>query len=67
MHNDANDYNIVVNQDYLSPNVVSLIDYGDAIYTQIINDLAITCTYAIINVEDPLDATIPIIKGYHLE
>ena len=45
---------------------MSLIDYGDAIYTQIINDLAITCTYAIMNVEDPLDATIPIIKGYHL-
>ncbi len=66
VHNDANDYNIVVNHDYLSPNVVSLIDYGDAIYTQIINDLAITCTYAIMNVEDPLDATIPIIKGYHL-
>ena len=66
VHNDANDYNIIVNYDYLNPKVISLIDYGDAIYTQIINDLAITCTYAIMNVEDPLDAAIPIIKGYHL-
>lgn len=66
VHNDANDYNIIVNYDYLNPKVISLIDYGDAIYTQIINDLAITCTYAIMNVEDPLDAAIPIIKGYNL-
>ena len=50
VHNDANDYNIIVNYDYLNPKVISLIDYGDAIYTQIINDLAITCSYAIMNI-----------------
>ena len=34
-------------------------------FTQIINDLAITCAYCIMHHNDPLDAALPIIKGYH--
>ena len=34
IHNDANDNNIIVNEDILDPRVLSLIDFGDAIYTQ---------------------------------
>ena len=37
IHNDANDNNIIVNEDILDSRVLSLIDFGDAIYTQIIN------------------------------
>ncbi len=64
-HNDPNDNNIIVTNDLLNPQAHSLIDYGDAINTQIINDVAICCTYAIMDVCDPLEAALPIIKGYH--
>ena len=47
VHNDANDNNIIVTESLTSPKVKAIIDYGDAIYTQTINDVAITCAYAI--------------------
>ena len=65
VHNDANDNNVIVSKELIKPTVIAAIDYGDAIYTQIINDLAITCAYAIMNHYDVLDATIPIVKGYN--
>jgi 4-aminobutyrate aminotransferase-like enzyme/Ser/Thr protein kinase RdoA (MazF antagonist) len=65
VHNDANENNIIVTKNLINPKVTAIIDYGDAIYTQIINDLAVTCAYAIMNHTNPLDAALPIIKGYH--
>ena len=65
VHNDANDNNIIVSADLIQPQVTSIIDFGDAVYTQIINDVAIACAYAIMNHNDPLEASLPIIKGYH--
>lgn len=67
VHNDANDNNVIVSESLIAPKVKAAIDYGDAIYTQIINDLAITCAYAIMHHNNPLDASLPIIKGYHFE
>ncbi|WP_224483464.1 aminotransferase class III-fold pyridoxal phosphate-dependent enzyme [Robertkochia aurantiaca] len=67
VHNDINDNNIVVTEDILNPEVTALIDLGDAVHTQIINDLAVCCVYAITECHDPLSATIPIIRGYHQE
>lgn len=65
VHNDANDNNILVSEDLIHPKVTAIIDFGDAIKTQIINDVAITCCYAIMDHEDPLEASLPVIKGYH--
>ena len=65
VHNDANDNNILVSETLINPNVKTIIDYGDAIYTQIINDVAIACAYGIMGHNDPLDAALPIVKGYH--
>ena len=65
VHNDANDFNCLVYGKVLNPEVVALIDYGDAIYTQVINDVAISCCYAIMDFEDPLEASLSILKGYH--
>lgn len=65
VHNDANDNNIIVSYDLKNPYTISVIDFGDAIYTQTINDLAVTCTYAIMGHNDPLEAALPIIKGYN--
>ena len=65
VHNDANDFNCLVYGEVLNPEVVALIDYGDSIYTQVINDVAISCCYAIMDFEDPLEASLSILKGYH--
>ncbi len=65
VHNDANDNNIIVSPDLKEPVVVSIIDYGDAIYTELINNLAVTIAYAVMGTPDPLQAALPIVKGYH--
>jgi 4-aminobutyrate aminotransferase-like enzyme/Ser/Thr protein kinase RdoA (MazF antagonist)/murein DD-endopeptidase MepM/ murein hydrolase activator NlpD len=65
VHNDANDNNIIVSEDTIDPSIRSLIDYGDAIHTQTLNDLAICCAYAVMDVPDPLEAALPVVKGYH--
>ena len=65
VHNDANDNNIIVASELINPKVIAAIDYGDAINTQTINDVAIACAYAIMHHNDPLDAALPIVKGYH--
>ncbi|MFY0630611.1 MAG: aminotransferase class III-fold pyridoxal phosphate-dependent enzyme [Flavobacteriaceae bacterium] len=67
VHNDANDNNVIVSEELTNPIVKAAIDYGDAIYTQTINDLAITCAYAIMHHNDPLEASLAIIQGYHSE
>jgi 4-aminobutyrate aminotransferase-like enzyme/Ser/Thr protein kinase RdoA (MazF antagonist)/murein DD-endopeptidase MepM/ murein hydrolase activator NlpD len=65
VHNDANDNNVIVSEDLHAPRVTGIIDFGDAIYTQIINDLAITCAYAVMEQNNPLEAALPVIKGFH--
>lgn len=65
VHNDANDFNCLVSKDIKNPEVIALIDYGDAIYTQVINDVAISCCYSIMDFEDPLEASLAVVKGYH--
>ena len=65
VHNDANDNNILVSEELIDPKVSAIIDYGDAVKTQIINDLAITCAYAIMQTEDPLETGLATVKGYH--
>ena len=65
VHNDNNDHNLLVSNDLSNPEVIASIDYGDALYTQIINDVAITCTYAMMGQNNPLLASMPIVKGYN--
>ena len=65
VHNDANDNNVVVTEDLVDPEVKAIIDYGDAMFTQVINDVAITIAYAVMGLPDVLGATIPVVKGYH--
>ena len=60
-HNDANDYNVLVNEN----DIVGLIDFGDMVYTALINNLAVACTYAMLHHPAPLSAAIEVVKGYH--
>ncbi len=65
VHNDANDNNIIVTNELISPQVAAIIDYGDAVFTQTINDLAIAIAYAVMGKPNPLEASLAIVKGYH--
>ena len=61
IHNDANDYNILVQGNRIS----GLIDFGDMVYTVLVNNLAIACTYAMLDEENPLAVAASIVAGYH--
>lgn len=65
IHNDPNDNNILVDNDLAKPKVIAIIDYGDAVYSQVINDLAVAIAYGIMDVNNPLEAAKEIIFGYH--
>ena len=65
VHNDPNDNNIIVTNSIVQPKAKAAIDYGDAMRTQTINDLAILCAYGTMGHQDPLEAALAFIKGYH--
>jgi len=65
VHNDTNDNNVIVTDNLIEPEVKAIIDFGDAIYTQIINDLAVAISYAVMGKPDPLSAALPVVEGYH--
>ena len=65
VYGDANDYNIVVNDDLQHPSVKGFIDYGDAVFSYRVNDLAIACAYACMDLPDPLRAMYEVVEGYH--
>ena len=65
IHNDINDNNIIVSNEIINPNIESIIDFGDSVYSQRINDLAIACSYGIMNLNDPLEGCCEIISGYN--
>ncbi len=60
-HHDANDTNVLVKNNKIS----GLIDFGDMVYTALINNLAVACTYAMMNHDNPLHAAALVVKGYH--
>jgi 4-aminobutyrate aminotransferase-like enzyme/Ser/Thr protein kinase RdoA (MazF antagonist) len=66
IHNDANDYNIVVNWPLdLDTPVFGLLDFGDMVNSCTVFELAVAVTYAILDTDDPISAAADIIKGYN--
>ncbi len=61
IHNDANDYNVLVHEGRVS----SLIDFGDMLYAPTICELAIAAAYAMMGHDDPLAALVNMVRGYH--
>lgn len=60
-HHDANDTNILVKENRVN----GLIDFSDMVYTALINNLAVACTYAMMSQSDPLHVAALVVQGYH--
>lgn len=66
IHNDANDYNVMIAMDPLDETAsIGLIDFGDIVYSTTINDLAICCAYAMLGKSNPIQAMEAVTTGYH--
>jgi 4-aminobutyrate aminotransferase-like enzyme/Ser/Thr protein kinase RdoA (MazF antagonist) len=59
IHGDANDYNIVV-----QARVVSVLDFGDMVYSATVCNLAIAVAYAMLDRDDPLGTAQQVIDTY---
>ena len=66
IHNDANDYNVIVNDVKAQPRAaVSVIDFGDTLHTATVFELAIAAAYALLDQLDPLASAAHVVAGYH--
>jgi 4-aminobutyrate aminotransferase-like enzyme len=61
IHNDANDWNVLTQKNEVS----GLIDFGDVCYSQLINELAVALTYALMGKNNPIEWAVPIIAEYN--
>lgn len=61
IHNDANEWNVMVSNGEIS----GIIDFGDLAYSPLINELAVAISYACYNMEDPLNGASVILRSYH--
>ena len=64
IHNDANDYNVLLDG---AGKVSGLIDFGDIVRSWRINEVAIACAYAMIGAPDPIGSVLPLVAAYHDE
>ncbi len=65
IYNDANDYNIIVGKNPTDRKVQGLIDFGDAVYSETVNDIAIAAAYACMDKADPLTAAAQLVQGFN--
>ena len=63
VHNDFNSDNILVAPDRVS--VSGILDFGDATYTALINDVAVMAAYQLGDGPDPTAPAVDAIAGYH--
>ena len=62
-HNDANDYNVLVADGAVS----GLVDFGDAVRTCTVFNVAIAGAYAIFESDEPIEVLCELVSGYHAE
>ncbi len=65
IHNDANNYNLLVNPDGEKLAVTGIIDFGDIMHTYTIFELAVAIAYAVHGKPDPLETAARIAASYH--
>ncbi len=64
-HNDLHELNVLASNADYEYEITGVIDFGDALYTETINELAITCAYAGMNQIDPMSSILNVVKSYH--
>ena len=66
IHNDINDYNILIRDPSAGlPRIYGIFDFGDLTYTHTICELAIAIAYVMLEKEEPFKAASHVIQGYH--
>ena len=63
LHNDANDYNVLVSRS-VGKDSLGLIDFGDISHGSMINELAIAIAYTMLSAHDPLADAAQIVAGF---
>jgi len=61
IHADANDYNVLIKNGKVS----GIIDFGDSVYSLLINELAVALVYVLFGKDEPLETAMPVISAYH--
>ena len=64
IHNDANDYNVIVIPSLEGARLAGLIDFGDVVHGWRAAEIAVAATYAMMGLPDPLEAACAIVRGY---
>jgi len=68
IHNDANDNNVLVTLNQASQQAIAgIIDFGDMVDSWLAAEPAIAAAYAMLGKDEPLEAAVAIIKGYHAQ
>ncbi len=62
IHNDANDWNVLTKDGEVS----GIIDFGDMVYSSLINELAVGLAYVLMDIDDPIGSAVHVIQAYHL-
>jgi Ser/Thr protein kinase RdoA (MazF antagonist) len=62
IHNDANDHNVLVDDDGRS--VAGLLDFGDSVHSVLVNELAVAAAYAALETADPLAVVAAVRAGF---
>jgi len=65
IHNDANDYNVLVSGAGYEAHLSGLVDFGDMVHTHRVCDVAIAATYVMLDKPDPVGAAVHVVRGYH--
>ncbi len=66
IHNDVNDYNILVQGTLTeAPSVSGIIDLGDMCYAPRICDLAVTAAYMVLDTDNVESTLAALVSGYH--
>lgn len=63
IHNDANDYNVLVNASH--DRVRAILDYGDTVYSATVCNLAIALAYVMLDKPAPIEAAACVVAAYH--
>ena len=64
IHNDANDYNVLVESSLEGVRLAGLIDFGDVARGWRVADPAVAAAYAMMDLPDPLEAACALARGY---